>query len=129
MRKYGGGVLVLLLSASLLMLRSFPAFGEYQSKGKRDPFVPLITLDGQRVHPPGFDEEVDAGITDLILQGIVFDTRADSYAIINGRIVRSNEEVEGMRVVRIEPTTVTILVGGERHQLSLSQPKQEKGIE
>lgn len=103
-----------------------PAFGAYDSKGKRDPFVPLITSEGQRIHPPGLDEEVLTGVRGLTLQGIVFDPKADSYAIINGQIIRQYEDIEGMKVLKIEPDGVTLLVGGEPHRLTLHQATEER---
>ncbi len=96
---------------------------EYQPKGKRDPMIPLLTGDGQRIHPPGYDEEVPTGITGLALQGIVYDPRAESYAIINGEIVREKEEVQGMKVLKIRPAEVTILAEGQEHLLRLPIPE------
>lgn len=101
--------------------------GGYEAKGKRDPFVPLVTSEGQRVHPPGGDEEVALGVTGLTLQGIVFEPGADSYAIINGQIVRSHEDIEGIEVLKIEPDSVTLLVEGKAHRLTLHQSTEETG--
>ena len=102
-----------------------PARAEYQSKGKRDPLVPLLNSEGQRIYPPGFDEEVATGIQGLVLQGIVFDTQADSYAILNGRLVRKNDKIEGMQVVEIGPRAVTIQAGSQRQQLTIQEPPKE----
>lgn len=102
-----------------------PAFADYQPKGRRDPFVPLVTPEGQRLHPPGFDEEPLSGPGGLVLQGIVFDPRADSYAIINGRVVRQNDEIAGMRVLKIEAASVTILSEGGPTQLLLQRRREE----
>ncbi len=102
-----------------------PAFGDYQPKGKRAPFVALLTSDGQRVYPPGLDEQVATGVTDLSLQGIVFDPKAKSLAIINGEVVQEQEELGGIKILKIEPTSVTVLVGGQTSQLTLSEPAKE----
>lgn len=99
----------------------------YEAKGKRDPFVPLMTSEGQRIHPPGQDEEVALGVTGLTLQGIVFEPGADSYAIINGQVVRSHEDIEGIEVLKIEPDSVTLLVEGKAHRLTLHQSTEETG--
>ena len=71
-----------------------PVWAEYRSTGKRDPFVALLTAEGQRMHPPGFDEEVAGGIEGLSLQGIVYDAHAESYAVLNGKIIREKEEID-----------------------------------
>ena len=109
----------------LSLLAVAPAQAEYNSKGKRDPFVPLLTSEGQRIQPPGFDEEVAGGIEGVSLQGIVFDPKAESYAILNGKVVREKEEVDGMEVVRIESDAVTLLVKGHPHRIPLSRPTEE----
>lgn len=102
------------------------AWAAYDPKGKRDPLIPLIDSEGHRIYPPGFDEEVPTGVRGLTLQGIVFDPRADSYAILNGRLVRKNDEIEGMQVVDIGPRAVTIQAGGQRHQLVIQEPSAEE---
>ncbi|MBI3615491.1 MAG: general secretion pathway protein GspB [Candidatus Omnitrophica bacterium] len=101
-------------------------WAEYQAKGKRDPFVALLTEDGQRMHPPGFDEEVGGGIEGLTLQGIVFDPHAESYAVLNGKVVREKEEIDGMKILKIEPDAVVLWVEGQSHRLTLIHSKEEK---
>lgn len=120
--------LALWLTAGLFL---FPpgAFAEYQAKGRRDPFIPLLTESGQRIYPPGYDEEVPTGLSGLRLQGIVFDPKADSYAVVNGEIVRLEEEVEGFKVVRIDAVSITVAAEGESHQLFLRNPEERKETE
>ncbi|MBI3312505.1 MAG: hypothetical protein HYZ88_03155 [Candidatus Omnitrophica bacterium] len=101
----------------------------YNAKGKRDPFVPLLTAEGQRIHPPGLDEETTVGVSGLILQGIVFDPQGDSTAVINGKIVREQEEIIGMRVIRIQPSAVVVLAEGQEHRLELHRPQSETAEE
>lgn len=111
---------------ALILGGSSTTWADYASKGKRDPFVPLLTADGQRLHPPGLDEEAETVIGALVLEGIVFDPRSESYAVINGRIVREEEELNGMKILKIESTAVTVLVEGQTHRLSVHQPKEEE---
>lgn len=110
---------------AFLLLAASTAWSEYQSKGKRDPFVPLLTSEGQRIRPPGFDEEVAGGIEGVSLQGIVFDPKAESYAVLNGKVVREKEEIDGMRVIRIESDAVTLQVEDDIHRIALSHPMEE----
>lgn len=102
------------------------ARAEYQAKGRRDPLIPLLTESGQRIYPPGYDEEAPTGLSGLRLQGIVFDPKADCYAIVNGRIVRQEDEIEGFKVVRIDPASITVAADGESHQLFLRNPEEKK---
>ena len=119
-----GGVLA--IAIFWVIIQAVPAYGEYQSHGKRDPLVPLLTEDGQRIHPPGFDEEeVAAGITNLVLQGIVFDPQAESYAVINGEIVRKNDAIGDVKVLKIEPAVVTVWANGKPQELFV-QPTTEE---
>lgn len=104
-----------------------PAAAEYRAKGKRDPFVPLVTAEGQRFHPPGVDEEEVSGAANVTLQGIVYDPAAESYAIVNGQVVHEQDLVDGMVVLRIQPTTVTMLVDNQPRELTVA-PAEDKGI-
>lgn len=97
----------------------------YNAKGRRDPFVPLLTAEGQRVHPPGLEEGMAAGVSGLVLQGIVFDPKGDCTAVINGKIVREGQEINGMSVVRIQLNAVEILAEGEKHRLELPRTGRE----
>ena len=102
------------------------SWAEYQAKGKRDPFAPLLTAEGLRTHPPGFDEKVATGIDGVVLQGIMFDPKGISYAILNGKVVREQEEFEGMKVIKIEPKAATVLSDGQPHRLTLLQRKDQE---
>jgi hypothetical protein len=112
--------------AGLCVTLAPAAWAAYNAKGRRDPFVPLLTAEGQRIHPPGLDEGTATGVSGLMLQGIVFDPQGDSYALMNGKIMREQEEINGMRVVRIQPNVVTILAEGQEHRLELHKPQAEK---
>ncbi len=101
------------------------AEAEYQSRGKRDPFVPLLTEDGRRIHPPGLDEQTGLIASGLNLQGVVLGKGRDSFAVINDRIFREQEEMEGIKVLKIEPNRVTILMDGQEVELTVHQPTEE----
>ena len=116
-----------LLAAVLLAAGGSPAArAEYQSKGKRDPFIPLLNSEGQRIHPPGSEEGKSLGFGNLVLQGIMFDPKAESYAVISGQVVREQEELEGVRIVKIEPDGVTVLVEGQSHRLTVQEPQSNQ---
>lgn len=120
---------VVLLLLAAVVFEAQPVWAVYDSKGKRDPLIPLINSEGQRIHPPGFDEEVLTGIQGLNLQGIVFDPQAESYAIINGQVVRDQDEIEGMKVLQIDPGAVTILANGQEHRVQIQdQAAEEEGL-
>ncbi len=101
------------------------AWGEYQSRGKRDPFIPLLAADGQRFHPPGLDEGVLAEASRLSLQGIVFEPGGESYALIDGQVVREGEAMGNITVIKVEPNVVTIQKEGQLYQMKLHTAQEE----
>ena len=105
-----------------------PAQAEYQPKGKRDPFVPFILSDGRHVNLPG-EEGASTGLGSTVLQGILFDPRGSSAAILNGRVLRENEEWEGIKLLKIENNSVTISRNGETYQMILRKPETEDNKE
>lgn len=113
------------MTALVVLFHAHGARAEYQSKGKRDPFVPLLTHDGRRIQPPGLDEEIGLAAAKLNLQGIVLGKGKDSFAIINDRILKEQEEIEGIKVLKIEANRVSILVDGQEHNLTVHQPTEE----
>ncbi len=127
MKSFSFGKRLFLGTACALVAAGFfsEARAEYHPRGKRDPFVPLMAPNGQRVYPPGTD---DGGLSNFVLQGIVYEPQGESYAIINDRIVREQDEIEGMKVLKIGPTFVTILSNGNEVQLTIrSSASSEEG--
>ena len=119
--------LALLLVVFGLCAGSPAAWALYESKGKRNPFIPLLLTDGQRITPPPDEEELDPmGLGSLVLQGVVYDPSGDSTVILNGQLLRENEEWEGIRVLKIESNTVTIWKDGETHELTVREPEEEE---
>ena len=106
------------------------AWGAYESKGKRNPFVPLLLPSGERVNPPA-DQEGSGppGLSSVPLQGLVYDPAGESYVILGGQLLRENEEWEGIRILKIESNVVTVSRDGETHELAVRQPEEEKPTE
>ena len=106
------------------------AWAEYQPKGRRDPFIPLILFDGRRINPPGVEEgSGEPKLSNLVLQGIVYDPAGDSYVILNGHVLRENQEKEGIKILKIESSSVTLLSDGESHRLILQRTGNGKETE
>jgi len=106
-----------------------PAWAEYQPKGKRDPFVPFILPDGRRITPPGEEDGSASGLGGVFLQGILFDPAGNSTAILNGRVLRENEEWEGIKLLKVENNGVTIWRNGETHRMTLQKSEKESKAE
>lgn len=106
------------------------AWAAYESKGKRNPFVPLLLPDGQRITPPPDGEGAGPlGLGSVSLQGVIYDPSGDSTVILSGRLLREGEEWEGIRILKIEANAVTIWKDGETHQLTVREPGEEKDTE
>jgi hypothetical protein len=76
----------------------------YDSKGKRNPFIPLLTEDGRLVK---LDKEEAKG--DLQVEGIIFDKRGRSYAIVNSQVVGIGDSIAGYAVLKIENNKVVFI--------------------
>ncbi len=87
----------------------------YKAQGKRDPFRPLITPAGYLIN---LEAESDAA---LRLEGIMFDPRGDSIAIINGELLRVGESLGESVVVAIEAEKVTVMRDNETLELVLGR--------
>jgi len=85
----------------------------YTSQGKRDPFVPLITPAGYLVN---LEQDKNAS---LHLEGIMYDPKGDSIAIINGELVRAGESIGDSVCASIEPTKVTVIQNNQKIEIEL----------
>jgi len=82
--------------------------GFYDAKGKRDPFVPLISSSAaQRGGLYGADS-----LDDLLIEGIVYDPKKGSVVIVNGTLLKEGEEQGNVQVIRIKPDGVIFTVNG-----------------
>ncbi len=89
----------------------------YDAKGKRSPFIPLVTSDGRLLKL-----EVDeANKSALLLEGIIYDKRGLSYAIVNGMVVRIGDVVGDYQVLRIEERKVVLIKEGQTQELELEK--------
>src|SRR3989338_6031991 len=90
---------------------------QYESRGRRDPFVPLI----------GPDKPLVAGLEDITsvedvkLEGIAIGGKGRRAAIINGEMLKENDTVGILTVKKITKKVVTILLGPEEYNLNISE--------
>lgn len=74
----------------------------YDKGKRRDPFQPIL---GGETHFTGKEG--------LIIEGIVFDPRGSSYALIGGQIFREGESWENAKLIKIFPDRVILLQDNE----------------
>ncbi len=99
---------------SLAMIFLSPAIGKgedeivYDSHGKRDPFVPLVTLTTRQVVGLIGIESLD----EIIINGIVYDPKNGSMVIANGTVLKEGEESGSVKVLEIKPNGALFAING-----------------
>lgn len=80
----------------------------YDPHGKRDPFVPLITLTSKDSTGLMGVETVD----ELTIEGLVYDPKSGSIVVINGSVLKEGDEISGVKVLKIKPDGATLSLNG-----------------
>jgi hypothetical protein len=88
----------------------------YNSKSKRDPFIPLVTSDGRLLK---LDKE--EGEVDLLVEGIMFDEHGLSYCLINGQIVKIGDVINEYQVLKIEKDKAVFIKDGQPLEIELKK--------
>jgi type II secretory pathway component PulC len=93
---------------------------KYDAKNKRDPFRPLVDKDGNmlpELRPITTNVELN-------LEGIVWSSSGDSYAILGGSVVRAGDMLGDYKVKTIEKTRVILDRGGEESVINLRSEEE-----
>ena len=90
---------------------------KYNPKGKRDPFIPLISESGGYAS----DAYEASAAEDIRLEGIVWDEVKGSIAIINGEIVKEGDVMGSIKILKINKDSVIFDVGGENVKIDLNK--------
>jgi len=96
---------------------------EYSSKGKRDPFVPLI---GQE-KPKIFGLADITSIEEVRLEGIAIGAAGHNIAILNGQMVKENDVFGCICIKKISLKSVELSIEDSNYTLTLQEP--DKGIQ
>lgn len=88
----------------------------YDEHGKRDPFLPLVSMGGTIIT---YDTDLTA--SDMVLEGIVAGAQGNNMAIINGKVVKPHDTLGAYQVDVIADDYVEILKGQERFTLKLKK--------
>ena len=86
----------------------------YDDKGKQDPFLRLVSSTGAIVN---FDGELL--ISDMALEGIIAGENGVNVAVINGIIVKTNDQLGPYQVKKVESDGVILQKDKERFVLKL----------
>lgn len=117
-------LLIFFICAILILTCKFYLFGQeafkYDPHGKRDPFFPLVDKDGNllpEIRPVG-------SAVELNLEGILWDNKGDSYAIISGTVLRVGDVLGDYKIIKIEPRRVILSRGAEEITVNLSSEEE-----
>lgn len=88
----------------------------YDSRGKRNPFIPLVTQEGRLVN---LDKEESAGA--LRIEGIIYDKHGRSFAVVNGSVVGIGDAAGEYTVLKIEEGRVIFIKDGEAIEVELKK--------
>ncbi len=98
------------------------AFGQedftYDAKGKRNPFIPLVTLEGRLLK---LDRAQDTTPEGLAIEGIIYDKFGRSFAIVNTNVVGVGDVVGDYQVLKIQENKVIFIKDGEPLEIELTK--------
>lgn len=89
----------------------------YKSGGRKDPFVPLVSNDGKLMVTYGVINSID----DVVLEGIIYDPKAESIAVLNGLILKENDQVGSIKIKKIEKDWVILIYEDKEYTLKLKE--------
>ena len=90
----------------------------YDAKGKRDPFIPLVTQDGRIIEPPRRKEKTEGPPQ---LEGIIYDPRGASYAVMDGEVFRVGDAAGDYQIIKIELRKVIMQKAGRELTVELTE--------
>lgn len=112
--------LIILLFCSVVAFAQIEKGGfVYDSKGNRDPLMPLVDAQGYVVSFASTE-----GASDLNLEGIVKGQDEGHFAIINSSVFKVGDMIGGYELITIEDTRVILSNNGEELVLELEKEEE-----
>jgi len=96
----------------------------YDSRGRRDPFVPLLGVTSSAM---GSLDDV-MGIDDVNLQGIASDSQGKKAAIINGEMIREGQTIGRVTLKKILHEKIELMIDDEEYEINIyDKTTEQKG--
>lgn len=109
---------------SLATLSSVFAQGEfaYNDKGKRNPFIPLVTPEGRLLK---LDKQDTVSLQGLAIEGIIYDKFGRSFAIVNTEVVGVGDPVGAYQVLKIFENKVVFIKDGQPLEVEFNKEESK----
>lgn len=118
MTRTGGGALGIFFAALLFTGSAVPSDEfVYNSRNKRDPFVPLVTKTGEI----RMETRAVEALSDVTLEGILWDPAGESLAMINGSVYKAGEKIGPYVIHQIEKDAVRLREGTNEYRLAVTE--------
>lgn len=111
-------LILLFLLGLLLPLASGQEEFAYEAKGRRNPFIPLVTPQGRLLQ---LDKQETTYVEGLALEGIIYDNAGVSFAIVNTAVVGVGDFVGDYQVLKIQENKVIFVKDGEPTEVELTK--------
>ena len=106
----------------LLFVFGKMAFGaaefSYDAKGKRNPFIPLVTPEGRLLK---LDKLEATSVDGLAVEGIIYDKFGRCFAIVNTNVVGIGDVVGDYQILKIQENKVIFIKDGEPLEVELTK--------
>ncbi len=86
----------------------------YDSQGKRDPMLPLISKEGVILLTKD-----KVGLSDLYLEGIMYDPGGNSFILVNGKVFKKGDVIDAFKIEEIKEEEVSLSKEDKTYQLKL----------
>jgi hypothetical protein len=90
----------------------------YQDRGKRNPFIRLVTPEGRLLKLDKLDTAAPGGLT---IEGIIYDKAGRSFAIVNAEVVGIGDSVGNYQVLKIFENKVVFIKDGIPLEVELTK--------
>ena len=103
----------LILAFGIIVIENTATVGEealYNSHGRRDPFVPLVSQTTKTAAGLAGVETVE----EVTIEGVVYDPKHGSVVVINGSVMKEGEESGSVKVLQIKSDGAWFLINGTR---------------
>ncbi len=92
------------------------AVSEYDSFGRRDPFVPLVGVPKEKSRGSLWGI---SSVDEIALQGILVNPDGTRSVIMNGEVMAEGQSIGQLKVQAIGANTIAVILDSERYELKL----------